>query len=167
MRISPPGARCYEPAMLDGVDRPMLPLLSHAGRSGDPLRREEGLVVAVLEHAVGIFQRYALAPDRGGRLLFAEIHAWFASDDIDHPFAFVRICDVLRLDAAYVRSGLRQWRESRQKALRAKPYISRFPFRQPALHAVSHLRAVHDLSSGRRAEELHGATIVGARVNRP
>jgi hypothetical protein len=34
-----------------------------------------------------------------------------------HPFSFVSICDVLALDVAYVRSGLRHWRESRQVAL--------------------------------------------------
>jgi hypothetical protein len=119
--------------VLDGAAKPALPLLCYSGGWGDPLRPDERLIVAVLEHAVGLFQRYALAPDRGGRLLFADIDAWFATDDIDYPFAFVSICDVLGLDVAYVRSGLRQWRESR------KPYIS---FRQPAPHPVSHLRAV-------------------------
>ena len=119
--------------MLGGADKHALPLLCYSGRSGDPLRPEEGLVVAVLEHAVGIFQRYALAPDRSGRRLFADIDAWFASDDIHYPFAFVSICDVLGLDVAYVRSGLRQWQES------LEPNLSRFP---PAPHPVSYLRAV-------------------------
>jgi hypothetical protein len=121
--------------MLDAASKLALPLLSYSGRWGDPLRPEERLVVAVLEHAVGIFQRYALASDRGGRLIFADINAWFASNDIHYPFAFVAICDVLGLDVAYVRSGLRQWRES-------QPYISRIPLRQHALQAVSHLRVV-------------------------
>ena len=130
--------------MLDRADRHALPLLCYSGRSGDPLRPEERLVVAVLEHAVGIFQRHAPARDRGRRMRFAEIEAWFASDDIDYPFAFVSICNVLGLDVAYVRSGLRQWRESRQGALGGKPYISRLGFRQPVLHAVSqHGRSGH------------------------
>jgi hypothetical protein len=122
--------------MLDGADRHALPLFCYSGRWSEPLRPHEGLLVAVLEQAVGIFQRYALAPDGADRLLFADIDAWFASDDTDYPFAFVAICDVLGLDVAYVRSGLRQWRESRQEALGAKPYLPRFPFRRPALHAV-------------------------------
>jgi len=122
--------------MLDGADRHALPLFCYPGRWSDPLRPQEGLLVAVLEQAVGIFQRYALAPDGADRLLFANIDAWFASDDTDYPFAFVSICDVLGLDVAYVRSGLRQWRESQQEALGGKPYVSRFPFRRPALHAV-------------------------------
>jgi hypothetical protein len=121
--------------MLNRADKHALPLLSYSGRCGDPLQPEERLLVAVLEQAVGIFQRYALAPDRGDRLLFANIDGWFASDAIDYPFAFVSICDVLGLDVAYVRAGLRQWRERRQEGLGGKP--SRFPFRQPALHVVS------------------------------
>src|SRR5689334_1078945 len=111
--------------MPDRANKHALPLLSYQGRRGDPLRPEEGLIVAVLEHAIGIFQRYTLAPDHGGRMLFADIDAWFASDDNDYPCAFVSICDVLGLDVAYVRSGLRQWRESRQEALGGKRYISR------------------------------------------
>ena len=134
--ISPLVTRCYERVMLDGTDRHALPLFCYPGRSSDPLRPEEGLLVAVLEQAVRIFQRYALAPDGADRLLFADIDAWFASDDTDYPFAFASICEVLGLDVAYVRSGLRQWRESQEEALGAKPYRSRFPFRRPALHAV-------------------------------
>src|ERR1041384_1876801 len=110
--------------MLDRGDQQALPLLCYPGRSGDPMRPEEGLIVAVLQHAGGIFQRHAFAPDRGGRLLFADIDAWFTSDDPDYPFAFVSICNVLGLDVAYVRSGLRQWRESRREALTETPCIS-------------------------------------------
>ena len=139
-RISPLVARCYEPGMLDRADDHALPLFRHSSRRGDPLRPEEGLLVAVIAHAVGIFQRYALAPDGGDRLIFADIDAWFASDDTDYPFAFVSICDVLGLDVAHVRSGLRQWRGSQLDALAGKPHLSRLPFRQPAPHRVPHLR---------------------------
>jgi len=128
--MSSPVARCYASTMLDGATKHALPLFCYPGGRGDPSRPEEGLVVAVLEHAIGIFQRYALAADRDGRLLFADIDTWFASDDTDYPFAFVSICNVLGLDVAYVRSSLRQWRESRK------------PFRRPPPHPVSHLRAV-------------------------
>jgi hypothetical protein len=142
IRVSPPVARCYQPAMLGRGDRHALPLLCYPGRSGDRLRPEEGLVVAVLEHAVGIFQRYAFSPERTDRLLFADIDAWFASSDIDYPFAFVSICDVLGLDVAYVRLGLRQWYEGGRKALRGNRDLSRVSFHQPAVKAMSHLRAV-------------------------
>jgi hypothetical protein len=142
-------ARCYEPAMLHRADRHVLPLFCYSGRSDDPLQPEEGLLVAVLEQAVGIFQRHALALDRRGHLLFTDIDAWFASNNTDYPFAFVTICAVLGLDVGYVRSGLREWRESRQASLREKPYNSRFLVRQAASHAFLHLRAVPP-RSGRR-----------------
>ena len=136
--------------MLDRANKHALPLFCYSGRWSDPLGQDERLLVAVLEQAVGIFQRHAVAPD-GDRLVFADIDAWFASDDTDYPFAFVSICDVLGLDVAYVRSGLRQWRESQLEALGTKPYLSRFPFRQPALHAVPHLRVVPAPSALRSA----------------
>jgi hypothetical protein len=120
-------------------------LLYHSGRPGDPRQGRNGLVVAVLEHAVGIFERYAFAPDLDGRRIFADIDSWFASNDIDDPFAFVSVCAVLGLDVAYVRSGLRQWRASHQEALRVKPNLSGLPPRQPASHAASHVRAVRYL----------------------
>ena len=103
--------------MLDRTNKHALPLLCYPGRSANPLRPEEGLLVAVLQQAVGIFRRSAFASDQGGRVLFARIDAWFASDATDYRFAFVSICDALGLDASSVRSGLRQWRESRQEAL--------------------------------------------------
>jgi len=86
-------------------------------RWGRKMRPEEGLAVAVLEDAVRTLQRYAVADDRAARILVAEVDEWFARNDTSHPFTFVSICDVLALDVAYMRSGLRHWRESRQVAL--------------------------------------------------
>src|SRR5690348_5303585 len=103
--------------MLGRAEKHVLPLLWYPAKSADPLPPEEGLNVALLEHAVGIFQRYAFAPDRGSRMIFADIDAWFASDDASYPSAFVSICNSLGLDVAYVRQGLRQWRESPREAL--------------------------------------------------
>jgi hypothetical protein len=123
--------------MLGRADKRVLPLLWCPAKSGDPPPQEEDLNVAVLEHAVGIFQRYAFAPDRGGRMIFADIDAWFASDDTSYGSAFVSICNALGLDVAYVRQGLRQWRESRQRALGRKADILRPPFRKPTVRAVS------------------------------
>ena len=131
--------------MLDRSGKHARPLLYHSGRKGDPRQRKNGLVAAVLEHAVGIFERYAFAPDLEGRRIFADIDSWFASNDVDDPFAFVSVCAVLGLDVAYVRSGLRQWRASHQEALRGTPNLSRLLSRQSASHAVSHLRAVRHL----------------------
>jgi hypothetical protein len=92
-------------------------------RSGRKMRPEESLAIAVLEDAVRTLQRYAVADDHAARLLVTEVDQWFASNETDHPFTFVSICDVLALDAGYVRSGLRGWRESQQVALRTEPRV--------------------------------------------
>ena len=92
-------------------------------RGGRQMRPEAGLALAVLEDAVRTLQRYAVAEDRAARILVAEVDEWFACNDTDHPFFFVSICDVLGLDVAYMRSGLRRWRESRQVALGTEPRV--------------------------------------------
>ena len=38
-------------------------------------------MLAVLEDAVGTFQKYANARERSGQRLFAEVEEWFESDD--------------------------------------------------------------------------------------
>jgi len=99
-------------------------------RSGRPLRPEEGLAIAVLEDAFHTLQRYAVADDRAARKLVAEVDTWFSCNDTDHPFTFVSICDVLALDVAYVRAGVRRWRESRRVVLRTEPRVLHFTGRR-------------------------------------
>lgn len=86
---------------------------------------EKRLMLAVLEEAVGTFQKYADAPGRRAQRLFAETEEWFASDDMEWPFAFVPICEGLGMEPGYVRSGLRRWRERNDS-----PKVVRFPFRR-------------------------------------
>ena len=106
--------------MVDDADEHVHCFLTRSGRS---MRPEEGLAIAVLEDAVRTLQRYADTDDRAARTLVAEVDEWFACNDTHHPFTFVSICDVLGLDAGYVRSGLRRWRESRQVVLRTEPRV--------------------------------------------
>ena len=77
---------------------------------GARIQPEKRLQVTVLADAVLTFRRWAgVEHPRPGRL-FAEVDAWFASDDADGPFTFITICDSLGFDPAYIRRGLRQWR---------------------------------------------------------
>ena len=86
------------------------------------------LMVAVLEDAVQCFKKHLLAKDRQGQRLYRDAEAWLMSDSCDVgrgaddtaalPFQYV--CDVLGLDAASVRHGLRRWRE-RDRAPAAGP----------------------------------------------
>src|SRR5438132_384545 len=51
------------------------------------------LMVAVLERALGEYETYAARTDWRERRQFAEVEAWFASDDTGWPFSFVPICE--------------------------------------------------------------------------
>ena len=64
-------------------------------------------VVAVLERALGEYETYAARTDWRGRRQFAEVEAWFMSDEARWPFSFVAICEALGLDLPSVRAGLR------------------------------------------------------------
>ena len=77
---------------------------------GARIQPEKRLQVAVLADAVLTFHRYARDERRRTRRLFAEVNAWFASDDPNGPFTFITICDSLKFDPGYIRRGLRQWR---------------------------------------------------------
>jgi hypothetical protein len=91
------------------------PETDRAVRHADPLARgERRLMLAVLEDAL----RTVLSA-RVGRSSNAwpqEELRWFTSEDRSHPFAFEVICDVLDLDASWLRRRLRA------DARRNRPY---------------------------------------------
>lgn len=92
---------------------------------------EKRLLLAVLEEAVGTYQRYAVATDRRSRAILAEVEAWFASDATAQLCDFVAICDALGIEAAYVRSGLGSWgTANRARAMGSEQALYRFPFRR-------------------------------------
>ena len=72
---------------------------------------ERRLMVAVLEDAVDVYRKQAGARDRKRRQLFEDAEAWIESDDKSWIFSFENICDVLGIDATYLRKGLRRWKQ--------------------------------------------------------
>jgi hypothetical protein len=94
------------------------------------LQPEKRLMLAVLEDAVGTYQKYALARDRRAQALFVEAEAWFASDDTEWPYAFLNVCHALDIEVDYLRQGLRRWRDSQHAASQAGAKVLRFPFRR-------------------------------------
>lgn len=84
-------------------------------RQAPTKRGECQLMVAVLEDAVHCFQKYSLARDRQGQRLFREAEEWMMVDAWpagDEPtLSFQYVCDMVGLDALYLRGGLRRWRE--------------------------------------------------------
>ena len=94
------------------------------------LQPEKRLMLAVLEDAVGTFQKCAFARDRRGQALFAETEEWFTSEDREWPFSFENICQALGLEPSFVRTGMRRWRERQRVQAEGAPNVIRFPFRR-------------------------------------
>jgi len=70
---------------------------------------EASLMRAVLEEALTCFQNQFYLRHYEAQRLGKEAELWFFSDETDWPFAFVNICNVLHLEPAYIRRGLRNW----------------------------------------------------------
>ena len=111
---------------------------------------EKRLLLAVLEEAVATYQRYAFALrlDRRNKAVLADVKAWFASTESHELYSFVAICDVLGLEATYVRSGLGLWADS-HRAPEHEGY--RFPFRR--VGGVRHRATGRAPGVARRADE--------------
>ncbi len=72
---------------------------------------ERRLVVAVLQDAVDCFQKHLAARDRRARQLYLDAEEWIGSDDRSWPFSFENVCDLLQINAEYLRRGLLAWRD--------------------------------------------------------
>ena len=72
---------------------------------------ERRLMIAVLEDAVDVYRKQAGAGDPRGEQLFREAEAWIEDPDRTWLFSFQNICDVLDIDAGYLREGLHRWKE--------------------------------------------------------
>jgi hypothetical protein len=72
---------------------------------------ERRLMVAILEDAVDVYRKQAGARDRKRRQLFEDAEAWIESPDKGWLYAYENICDVLGIDAGYLRKGLRVWKQ--------------------------------------------------------
>lgn len=94
----------------------------HAHRRLDDFQRnlyhqpEKRLVLAVLEDAIACFQHFLWATDSRGKRIFSEARNWLWSDRDDWPFAYQNVCDVLGIDANYLRRGLVRWKQNRHLA---------------------------------------------------
>jgi hypothetical protein len=118
-------AHAPEPLRVELAPELVLPAQFHSGfRNDASLRPEKRLMLAVLEEAVGDFQRWVAATGAEGQRLFCEAEDWLASDDTEWPFSFLNICQALGLEPAYLRGGLRRWRDAqRARARRGEPVV--------------------------------------------
>ncbi len=72
---------------------------------------EIALMRAVLTDAIECFQKQSLKSGRRPQRLAREAEDWLFRDEHHWPFSFVNICGVLGIDPAYIRRGLKRWRE--------------------------------------------------------
>jgi len=77
------------------------------------LQPEKTLMLAVLDDAVQCFKDHADAQSGRRKKLFEDAAEWLTAQDDDGVFSFENICDVLGMNAAYLRRGLLDWRINR------------------------------------------------------
>ncbi|MBI2090932.1 MAG: hypothetical protein HYT78_19690 [Deltaproteobacteria bacterium] len=81
-------------------------------RRKSPLDPEKMLMLAVLEDAVFCIQKNLRSTSRKGQRLMQETEDWIGEEDDEWLFSFNNICEVLGLDARYLRQGLLRWKKT-------------------------------------------------------
>lgn len=76
---------------------------------------EKVLMLALLEDAIVCFQDNFGTDDRRKRALFEDAEQWILDRDSSYIFSFENICEVLGLDAGYLREGLMRWKTTRAR----------------------------------------------------
>jgi hypothetical protein len=75
------------------------------------------LMSALLEEAIVTFRRQLDATDGRGQRLFREAETWLMGGDVGAAVRLEDACDVLDLDADFLRSTLRRWRDAELASL--------------------------------------------------
>jgi len=75
---------------------------------------ERRLMIAVLEDAVDVYRKLAGARDARRQQMFHDAEEWIESNDRSWIFSFLNICDVLAIEAEYLRRGLHALKKQAQ-----------------------------------------------------
>jgi len=95
---------------------------------------EQRLMLAILEDAVGVFQKYVLAERRSSNRknpaqqkadYFREAEEWILDIEEEGLHSFHNICDTLGLNSDYIRKGLMRWKEEALRGGNVKALPSR------------------------------------------
>jgi hypothetical protein len=81
---------------------------------------ERRLMSAVLQEGIETFQKHAFSTDELGKTLFEEAHRWVVARFDRSLFSFATVCEMLEIDAAYLRAGLLRWIEDQKPRALAK-----------------------------------------------
>ena len=85
------------------------------------LEPEASLMLAVLEDGIDCYQENFIPRNAAQRRLFDETKEWITSRDDDWIFSFENLCEVLGLNAAYLRQGLLRWKPESVTVHAAEP----------------------------------------------
>ncbi len=80
-------------------------------RDDSTLRPIKRLMLAILEDALRCLQKNANAKYGTRRRTYREAEQWLCGDNGNGLFSFKIVCETLGIEPAYLRSGLRQWRD--------------------------------------------------------
>jgi hypothetical protein len=72
---------------------------------------EKVLMLALLEDAIVCFQDNLGSDCKRKKALFEDAEKWILDDDGSYIFSFENICEVLGLDASYLRDGMLRWKQ--------------------------------------------------------
>jgi hypothetical protein len=118
------------------------------------LEGEKRLILSVLEDAIECFMKCIDASTSKGQRLFRDADEWIAHEDKRWVFSFDNVCDMLDINAEYMRMGLRKWKDKRLDAIarrratlaleaeRASAEAAMQPAAAPAASAVAPAPAV-------------------------
>jgi hypothetical protein len=82
-------------------------------------------MLALLEDAIVCFQDNFGTDCKRKQSLFEDAEQWILNRDASYIFSFENICDVLGLDAGYLRDGLMRWKQSAQAAGQVREHRKR------------------------------------------
>lgn len=80
-------------------------------RSKFHLDPERDLMLAVLQDAVDSFQRNIFCRSEKEKAAFLEAEGWIFEAGSDWLFSFENICEMLGINARYLRKGLKTWKQ--------------------------------------------------------
>jgi hypothetical protein len=84
------------------------------------LEGEKRLILSVLEDAVECFMKCIESATNKGQRLFRDADEWINLEDKRWVFSFDNVCEMLDINADYMRAGLRRWKERKLIAIQQR-----------------------------------------------
>jgi len=84
------------------------------------LEGEKRLILSVLEDAVDCFMKCIDSATNKGQRLFRDADEWINLEDKRWVFSFDNVCEMLDINADYMRAGLRRWKDKKLVAIQRR-----------------------------------------------